>query len=193
MSRGREKGPSPALPNDKEEGDSGIDANSQGSCSSSDVKGQDISKNKKKKKSTSPISNAPSAQPSPVDKKPADKIETLKTIIKVDPKLPVKAENKSSGNLAPSSSDVKLNLKQEKENVAPAYIAVSDAKSVKDKIIKNTVDCVSSMLTENKVEKREKYVYLNKYCIDLNGYFSYNEYIFLGKWKMTLSAAQALT
>lgn len=34
---------------DKEEGDSGIDANSQGSCSSSDVKSKDRRKDKKKK------------------------------------------------------------------------------------------------------------------------------------------------
>lgn len=34
---------------DKEEGDSGIDANSQGSCSSSDVKAKDRRKDKKKK------------------------------------------------------------------------------------------------------------------------------------------------
>lgn len=36
---------------DKEEGDSGIDANSQGSCSSNDVKAKDKRKEKKKKKS----------------------------------------------------------------------------------------------------------------------------------------------
>ncbi|KAL3278379.1 hypothetical protein HHI36_013707 [Cryptolaemus montrouzieri] len=37
---------------DKEEGDSGIDANSQGSCSSNDIKSKDKRKDKKKKKST---------------------------------------------------------------------------------------------------------------------------------------------
>jgi ankyrin repeat domain-containing protein 17 len=36
---------------DKEEGDSGIDANSQGSCSSNDVKSKEKRKDKKKKKS----------------------------------------------------------------------------------------------------------------------------------------------
>lgn len=38
---------------DKEEGDSGIDANSQGSCSSNDVKSKEKRKDKKKKKSPS--------------------------------------------------------------------------------------------------------------------------------------------
>lgn len=38
---------------DKEEGDSGIDANSQGSCSSNDVKAKEKRKDKKKKKSSS--------------------------------------------------------------------------------------------------------------------------------------------
>lgn len=38
-------------PMDKEEGDSGIDANSQGSCSSNDVKSKEKRKDKKKKKS----------------------------------------------------------------------------------------------------------------------------------------------
>lgn len=37
---------------DKEEGDSGIDANSQGSCSSNDVKAKEKRKDKKKKKSS---------------------------------------------------------------------------------------------------------------------------------------------
>ncbi|KAK9891834.1 hypothetical protein WA026_016633 [Henosepilachna vigintioctopunctata] len=37
---------------DKEEGDSGIDANSQGSCSSNDIKSKEKRKDKKKKKST---------------------------------------------------------------------------------------------------------------------------------------------
>ena len=37
---------------DKEEGDSGIDANSQGSCSSNDVKSKEKRKDKKKKKNT---------------------------------------------------------------------------------------------------------------------------------------------
>lgn len=44
---------------DKEEGDSGIDANSQGSCSSNDVKTKEKRKEKKKKKS-SPSSNSSS-------------------------------------------------------------------------------------------------------------------------------------
>nr|XP_023030075.1 ankyrin repeat domain-containing protein 17-like [Leptinotarsa decemlineata] len=39
--------------NDKEEGDSGIDANSQGSCSSADLKSKDKRKDKKKKKGAS--------------------------------------------------------------------------------------------------------------------------------------------
>lgn len=40
---------------DKEEGDSGIDANSQGSCSSNDVKSKEKRKDKKKKKSNANI------------------------------------------------------------------------------------------------------------------------------------------
>lgn len=42
---------------DKEEGDSGIDANSQGSCSSNDVKSKEKRKDKKKKKSNSANNN----------------------------------------------------------------------------------------------------------------------------------------
>ncbi|KAJ8920471.1 hypothetical protein NQ315_005339 [Exocentrus adspersus] len=46
--------------NDKEEGDSGIDANSQGSCSSADLKSKEKRKEKKKKKSnSSPKTNEP--------------------------------------------------------------------------------------------------------------------------------------
>lgn len=53
---------------DKEEGDSGIDANSQGSCSSNDIKPNDKRKDKKKKKgnlsskNTSPTSKAGSSK-----------------------------------------------------------------------------------------------------------------------------------
>lgn len=51
----------PLIPNgdgiDREEGDSGIDANSQGSCSSNDVKPKDKRKDKKKKKNLSTPSN----------------------------------------------------------------------------------------------------------------------------------------
>jgi len=43
---------------DKEEGDSGIDANSQGSCSSNDVKAKDRRKEKKKKGANSDKSKA---------------------------------------------------------------------------------------------------------------------------------------
>lgn len=42
---------------DGEEGDSGIDANSQGSCSSNDVKAREKKKDKKKKKSSNSPSN----------------------------------------------------------------------------------------------------------------------------------------
>lgn len=48
---------------DREEGDSGIDANSQGSCSSNDVKAREKKKDKKKKKSNSPISNEKDTSP----------------------------------------------------------------------------------------------------------------------------------
>lgn len=43
--------------NDKEEGDSGIDANSQGSCSSADLKSKDKRKEKKKKKTNNSSKN----------------------------------------------------------------------------------------------------------------------------------------
>lgn len=43
---------------DKEEGDSGIDANSQGSCSSNDVKTKEKRKEKKKKKSSQSSSSS---------------------------------------------------------------------------------------------------------------------------------------
>lgn len=48
---------------DREEGDSGIDANSQGSCSSNDVKAREKKKDKKKKKSNSPTSNEKDTSP----------------------------------------------------------------------------------------------------------------------------------
>lgn len=48
---------------DKEEGDSGIDANSQGSCSSNDVKAREKKKEKKKKKSSSPSVNEKETSP----------------------------------------------------------------------------------------------------------------------------------
>ncbi|XP_033224897.1 ankyrin repeat domain-containing protein 17-like isoform X3 [Belonocnema kinseyi] len=48
---------------DKEEGDSGIDANSQGSCSSNDVKAREKKKEKKKKKSSSPSVNEKDTSP----------------------------------------------------------------------------------------------------------------------------------
>lgn len=48
---------------DREEGDSGIDANSQGSCSSSDVKTREKKKDKKKKKANSPASNEKDGSP----------------------------------------------------------------------------------------------------------------------------------
>lgn len=57
-------------PVDKEEGDSGIDANSQGSCSSNDIKPNDKRKDKKKKKgnlnskNNSPTSKAGSSKSS---------------------------------------------------------------------------------------------------------------------------------
>lgn len=48
---------------DREEGDSGIDANSQGSCSSNDVKAREKKKEKKKKKSNSPSGNEKDTSP----------------------------------------------------------------------------------------------------------------------------------
>lgn len=48
---------------DREEGDSGIDANSQGSCSSNDVKAREKKKEKKKKKNNSPNNNDKNTSP----------------------------------------------------------------------------------------------------------------------------------
>ncbi|XP_071573914.1 ankyrin repeat and KH domain-containing protein 1 isoform X4 [Temnothorax nylanderi] len=48
---------------DREEGDSGIDANSQGSCSSNDVKAREKKKEKKKKKNNSPSNNDKDTSP----------------------------------------------------------------------------------------------------------------------------------
>ncbi|XP_044757341.1 ankyrin repeat and KH domain-containing protein 1 isoform X3 [Coccinella septempunctata] len=63
---------------DKEEGDSGIDANSQGSCSSNDIKSKDKRKDKKKKKNASNAKNSnrpsPSKLQTPYDL-PSDKTE----------------------------------------------------------------------------------------------------------------------
>ncbi|XP_022124824.2 ankyrin repeat domain-containing protein 17 isoform X1 [Pieris rapae] len=82
----------------KEEGDSGIDANSQGSCSSSDVKAPPASsKSKKKKKEEKTPPPAPS-------KKQPDKTK---------PKIETKEKEVTS----------KSEKKQEKENVAPAPLA----------------------------------------------------------------------
>ncbi|XP_045468094.1 ankyrin repeat domain-containing protein 17-like isoform X2 [Harmonia axyridis] len=50
---------------DKEEGDSGIDANSQGSCSSNDIKSKDKRKDKKKKKNTSNVKGGSSMRQNP--------------------------------------------------------------------------------------------------------------------------------
>lgn len=52
---------------DKEEGDSGIDANSQGSCSSNDVKSKEKRKEKKKKKATSGSSKSSNRDSQSVD------------------------------------------------------------------------------------------------------------------------------
>lgn len=48
---------------DREEGDSGIDANSQGSCSSNDVKAREKKKEKKKKKNNNPNNNDKDTSP----------------------------------------------------------------------------------------------------------------------------------
>ncbi|XP_050562962.1 ankyrin repeat domain-containing protein 17 isoform X4 [Spodoptera frugiperda] len=84
----------------KEEGDSGIDANSQGSCSSSDVKAPPVqtTKSKKKKKEE----KAAPAPPAPPAKKQPDKSK---------PKIETKPEKESTP---------KPDKKQEKENVAPS-------------------------------------------------------------------------
>ncbi|XP_026474601.1 ankyrin repeat domain-containing protein 17-like isoform X4 [Ctenocephalides felis] len=69
---------------DKEEGgDSGIDANSQGSCSSSDVKSADKNKNKKKKKTPVNISK-PLNQQDPQD----DESKSTNSLKKLDDSLP---------------------------------------------------------------------------------------------------------
>lgn len=152
--------PSPALlPTDKEEGDSGIDANSQGSCSSSDVKAQDKLKSKKKKKSSSPIISV-TVHPNLTDKKIIDKSEPpSKSGQKTDSKLVSKSENKSSSNLS-TNNDNKINTKQEKENVAPLlYNSIGDVATNKLGKEKQKSIAESSMtmaLGENKNDKRDK-------------------------------------
>ncbi|XP_068625670.1 ankyrin repeat domain-containing protein 17 isoform X3 [Battus philenor] len=93
----------------KEEGDSGIDANSQGSCSSSDVKAPPAptAKSKKKKKEEKTTPPPPAAQP----KKQPDKAKV---------KLETKPEKESGNN--------KTDKKQEKENVAPSSPPATPAK-----------------------------------------------------------------
>ncbi|CAG9579611.1 unnamed protein product [Danaus chrysippus] len=93
----------------REEGDSGIDANSQGSCSSSDVKAPPAqsAKSKKKKKEEKP---AP-APPQPPPKKIPDKVK---------PKIDTKPEKEVP---------VKTDKKQEKENVAPSSPPATPAKT----------------------------------------------------------------
>ncbi|CAB3222331.1 unnamed protein product [Arctia plantaginis] len=85
----------------KEEGDSGIDANSQGSCSSSDVKAPPVQSTKSKKKKKEEKAAPP--QPTPSVKKQPDKSK------------PTKIEAKSEKESTP-----KPDKKQEKENVAPS-------------------------------------------------------------------------
>ncbi|XP_062525122.1 ankyrin repeat domain-containing protein 17 isoform X10 [Bombyx mori] len=87
-------------PSPKEEGDSGIDANSQGSCSSSDVKAPPVqpAKSKKKKKEDKA---SPPPPPSTVKKqpdKPKPKIET-----KPEREPTPKPDKKEKENVAPSS------------------------------------------------------------------------------------------
>ncbi|XP_060802351.1 ankyrin repeat and KH domain-containing protein 1 isoform X4 [Amyelois transitella] len=97
-------------PQIKEEGDSGIDANSQGSCSSSDVKAPPApsvkSKKKKKDEKTPPPPPPPPAQPA---KKQPDK-------------------NKQKPETKPEKETSKPDKKQEKENVAPASPAETPAR-----------------------------------------------------------------
>lgn len=93
----------------KEEGDSGIDANSQGSCSSSDVKAPPVqttkSKKKKKEEKAAPPSPAPAAKKQP------------------DKNKPTKIETKQEKESTPKSDK-----KQEKENVAPSSPPATPAK-----------------------------------------------------------------
>ncbi|XP_026731769.1 ankyrin repeat domain-containing protein 17 isoform X4 [Trichoplusia ni] len=92
----------------KEEGDSGIDANSQGSCSSSDVKAPPVQTTKsKKKKKEEKAAPPPPAQPA---KKQPDKSK---------PKIETKPEKESTP---------KPDKKQEKENVAPSSPPATPAK-----------------------------------------------------------------
>lgn len=96
---------SPASGNDKEEGDSGIDANSQGSCSSNDIKApKEKRKNKSKKKGkekevdkkdevtpTSKTTTKSSSTKESQDNKPESKDSENK-----EPKTPTKAANRKT-------------------------------------------------------------------------------------------------
>uniref|UniRef100_A0A2A4JTK0 K Homology domain-containing protein n=1 Tax=Heliothis virescens TaxID=7102 RepID=A0A2A4JTK0_HELVI len=93
----------------KEEGDSGIDANSQGSCSSSDVKAPPVQTSKSKKKKKDEKAAAP-PPPAPPAKKQPDKSK---------PKIETKPEKETTP---------KPDKKQEKENVAPSSPPATPAK-----------------------------------------------------------------
>lgn len=75
---------------DKEEGDSGIDANSQGSCSSNDVKSKEKRKDKKKKKSAVvPSGGKSDKENSPTPSPSSSSVDTAQaTVVRPKPQLP---------------------------------------------------------------------------------------------------------
>lgn len=77
---------------DREEGDSGIDANSQGSCSSNDVKAREKKKDKKKKKSNSPSNNDKDTSP----QRSSKSIITQNTSLSQNTVTPTKSQNSTS-------------------------------------------------------------------------------------------------
>lgn len=84
---------------DKEEGDSGIDANSQGSCSSNDVKSKEKRKDKKKKKTPSnslKSSNSRDPQPGENSNPSSSRLSDFKEIMSEKRPAEKATESKSS-------------------------------------------------------------------------------------------------
>ncbi|XP_066594349.1 ankyrin repeat and KH domain-containing protein 1 isoform X2 [Prorops nasuta] len=85
---------------DREEGDSGIDANSQGSCSSNDVKAREKKKEKKKKKTNSPNSNDKDSSPQRSPKS----VLTHNTSISQNSISPTKSQSTTSEKRIPTNN-----------------------------------------------------------------------------------------
>lgn len=131
----------------KEEGDSGIDANSQGSCSSSDVKAPpaSLAKSKRKKKDSTPASPA---SPTTTKKQP-DKQESPKIETKTE-KLTIKTDKKEKENVAPTTEVPASPVK--------TVLLTSEKRPVDKKEKKAEEDIIKTIVTKN-VNTRKSQVF----------------------------------